>query len=406
MIGAFFAALSLAFNSQSGIAQANFPDRLSETGLFRSLNPPVASPRLIPYEINQAFWSDGADKKRWMLLPDGAQIGFSAAGEWTFPTGTLFVKQFSLEQHPVETRLLLLTGTNVMGASYQWRDGQSDAVLLITNLLAKIKGRNGSRPWYFPSSEDCRVCHNANAGFVLGVSTRQLNRQISNEAKGRNDNQLVLLSEKGVFKAAVKAEELKHYAALPTVDAAVPLERAARAYLDVNCAFCHRPGGAPGYIDARYETPLAKQNLVGGPLFFDQGIDGARVIAPHDPWRSMLLMRIQTVEELKMPPLARCTVDERAVKLMRDWIASMPGEEVLQPPAIHTRTNGHGVEVVLSASSLGATLRYTTNGLPPGKHSPIYSSPFPLSPPETVRARAYKDGFTRSIAVQRTFTAP
>ena len=46
-----------------------------------------------------------------------------------------------------------------------------------------------------------------------------------------------------------------------------------------------------------------------------------------------------------------------------------------------------------------SAIRWTA---PPGKKSPRYSGPFELEHSATVRARAYKDGQTRSIVVQET----
>ena len=83
------------------------------------------------------------------------------------------------------------------------------------------------------------------------------------------------------------------------------LEDRARSYLDANCAQCHRPRGTVAYFDARYDTPLARQNLIDGPVLIDERIDHPRVIAPNDIWRSILYMRTDTTEAFKMPPLAR-----------------------------------------------------------------------------------------------------
>ena len=51
----------------------------------------------------------------------------------------------------------------------------------------------------------------------------------------------------------------------------------------------------------------------------------------------------------------------------------------------------------------GAIIRYTLDGSAPIKSSPIYHGPLELTEPATLRARAYKDGTTRSIIVQETF---
>jgi hypothetical protein len=179
----------------------------------------------------------------------------------------------------------------------------------------------------------------------------------------------------------------------------------ARSYLDANCAQCHRPGGTVAYFDARYDTPLEKQELIDGPVLIDQGIDRPRIISPHDIWRSIVVMRMNTVGDIKMPPLARETIDQRGVKLLRDWITSMPGRSVLDPPIISPAggTYDGPIELSLQESEPGADIRYTLDGSVPGTADKRYEKPIKLTGPVVVRARAYKDGFTRSITAQEAF---
>src|SRR5204862_352545 len=62
-----------------------------------------------------------------------------------------------------------------------------------------------------------------------------------------------------LFDRAPAAELASHP---KLADESASLEARARAYLDVNCAICHHPGGpAPGSMDMRIETPLAKTGL-------------------------------------------------------------------------------------------------------------------------------------------------
>ena len=81
-------------------ADGRIPRLLSQTGVFSDTLKRIASPGLIPYDLNVAFWSDAADKSRWIAVPAG-QILFSASGEWRFPAGTVFVKNRS-EEHTSE----------------------------------------------------------------------------------------------------------------------------------------------------------------------------------------------------------------------------------------------------------------------------------------------------------------
>ncbi len=107
-----------------------------------------------------------------------------------------------------------------------------------------------------------------------------------------------------------------------------------------------------------------------------------------------------------MPPIARETVDQKGVMLLRDWITSMPGRSVLDPPQMSPQggTFPGPVEISLTERETGADIRYTLDGSVPGPSDPRYEKPIRLTAPAVVRARAYKEGFTRSISVQEVFT--
>jgi uncharacterized repeat protein (TIGR03806 family) len=388
-------------------ADGVWPALLSQTGAFQDARRLRVSEGLIPYELNSSFWSDGAHKQRWMALPD-AKIGYARQGEWKFPAGTVFVKHFELatnEAQPsrrrrLETRLLVC-GTNgsVFGAVYKWRPDNSDADLLASNLTENvvIHTATGERTqtWYYPSREDCRTCHTDHAGGVLGLKSRQLNREI---LKAWNDL--------GLFDSAPSLAALTpaDFLARPD-DSSRSLEDRARSYLDVNCAQCHRPGGTVAYFDARYETPLEKQGLIDGPVLIDEGIDHARVVAPNDRWRSILYLRANTVEGFKMPPVARQTVDQEGMVLLRQWIESLGGRSVAPPPEFSLPAGNYPkpIDVTLAAGEPGAEIRYTLDGSIPGANDPLYEQPLHLANSTTVRAKAFKKGCTRSITAQETF---
>ncbi len=394
------------------------PLLLSQTGVFSDTPKRIASPGLIPYDLNVAFWSDGADKSRWIAVPAG-QILFSPSGEWRFPAGTVFVKNFDLAldaarpgtTHRLETRILVRDARGgVYGVVYKWRPDGSDADLLDSSATENIQVKSAAgdvheQTWYYPGRQDCLTCHTAGAGGVLGPKTRQLNRSLTYPS-GVADNELRTWNHLGLFSPAFKDEEVRKFAALAAADDTTrSLADRARSYLDANCAQCHRPGGTVANFDARYDTPLPKQALIDGPVLIDQGIDRPRVISPHDIWRSIAYMRIDTAGDIRMPPLARETIDRKGVQLLGEWINSMPGPAVLAPPSISPQggTYAQPVEISLASSEPGAEIRYTLDGSVPGTTDVLYGKPIRLSAPAVVRARAFKQGFTRSITAQQVF---
>lgn len=394
------------------------PPLLSQTGAFKDTHSLTPGDSLIPYDINVAFWSDGAGKMRWVEVPDGQKIKFAPAGEWVFPKGTVFVKHFELaadETRPdvkrrLETRLLVCDSTgSVYGVTYKWRADNSDADLLGTNLTETIfiKTATGTRTqaWYYPSRQDCRTCHTDKAGGVLGVKTRQLNRDFT-FSSGVTDNELRAWNHIGLFEPKLNEADLPAHAKLARADDTTrSIEDRARSYLDANCAQCHRPGGTVGYFDARYDTPLAKQELINGPVLIDQGIDGARAIAPNDIWRSIIFMRANTLEAMKMPMLARNVLDQQGMALLKQWIESLPGPPVLAPPTISPRGGNYAmpIEVALKAGEPGASIRYTLDGSLPTTSDLLYEKPIKLTGPTILRAKAFKPGFTKSITAQEVF---
>jgi len=394
------------------------PRLLSQTGAFTDLRTLTPSSGLIPYDLVVPFWSDGAMKSRLVAIPD-RKVGFSATGEWHFPPGTVFVKTFELpvdERDPaakrrLETRLLVRAADGgVYGVVYKWRDDGSDAELLdgSTTEDIRIRTRNGgtrTQQWYYPSREDCLKCHNSGAGGVLGLKTRQMNRTFQYPS-GIVKNQLVAWNDWHLFSPPLKGIDPSTLTRLAASDdTRRSLEDRARSYLDANCSQCHRPGGTVAYFDARYDTAPERQNIVNGPVLIDEGIDHPRVVAAHDIWRSIAYMRADTLEDIKMPPLARQTIDAKGVALLRAWIESMPGRPVLAPPAI-TPTGGNfpsAIDVTLRAAERGAEIHYTLDGSEPGRQDPVYTKPVHLSDSSVLRARVYKDGYVHSITAQGVF---
>jgi uncharacterized repeat protein (TIGR03806 family) len=399
-------------------ATGRMPALLSQTGVFRNLPSLTPARGLIPYELVVPFWSDGAHKVRFAAIPKGG-ILFNATGEWRFPAGSVFVKTFELptdESNPavtrrLETRILVRDRSGgVYGVTYKWRPDGSDAELLTAGLTESIPirtagGATRQQAWYYPSREDCMRCHTASAGGVLGVKTRQMNRDLTYPG-GVTDNQVRTWNHLGMFTTKLDEAGIGQLEKLASADdSSRSLEERARSYLDANCSQCHRPGGVVANFDARYDTPLPAQQLLNGPLLFDLGLDRAHVITPHDVWRSVALMRVNTTEDYRMPPVGRETIDPSGVALLTQWVRSLPGKDVLAPPVLAPAGGSYAepVTVTLSESEPGAQIHYTLDGSNPDTSDPLYQGPIKITSPTVVRARAFKDGFTRSIPTQQVF---
>lgn len=303
----------------------DWPVKLSETGLFTSLSKLTPAENLVTYEVNVPFWSDNAEKSRFFVLPEGKSLGYRSNGSWEVPVGTTLVKNFeiTIEQRKriLETRLIKRIEDGWEAATYVWDKKGKDAELLPNGKQVEIGGLRTRQSWHAPSSSECASCHVDAAGYLLGLNTAQLNR---NSADGKS-NQIEDWVRKGFVSLPTDVNlETENWFCSP-YDEGADLEARARVWLDVNCAMCHQPEG-PGNakIDLRYATSPEATNMIGiRPAQGDLGIVDAQLIAPGHPERSLMVHRIETLGQGRMPMIGSNLVDEKAVKLLNEWIQSM-----------------------------------------------------------------------------------
>jgi uncharacterized repeat protein (TIGR03806 family) len=315
------------------------PSRLSQVGAFDDLASlrPITS--LEPYSVQSPLWSDGAEKRRWIQVPPGQRIGFAPEGAWHFPEGTVFIKHFEFaldERTPearrrLETRLLVAAREGrYYGVTYRWNAEGTDAEPLLASAEEELEvtledGSVRRQAYTYPGPNDCLVCHNAEAGHVLGVRTAQLN---GSRAQGAStESPLIDWAARGRIDTQLDEAAL---AALPSLapldDDSRSLEDRVRSYWDSNCSMCH---GSVTSIratwDARYQTPLAEQRVVFGGLSGEAQLPpGSLVVAPGDPERSAIWQRALSVDPaLRMPPLGRQRTDTEYVRVLERWIASL-----------------------------------------------------------------------------------
>ena len=408
----------------------SLPALLSQTGVFSNTPAMGAAAGLVPYGVNVPLWSDGAVKSRWLAVPNSGapytpneQISFAPTGEWSFPSGTIFVKHFDLvtdysntnaAKRRLETRLIVrdLNGA-VYGVTYKWRADNSDADLLGGSLNEAITITNAdhstwTQTWYYPSPNDCLTCHTLAANYVLGVKTRQLNGNLTYAATGQTDNQLRTLNRLGLLNPAIDDSYLTGFTTLVAgTNTGAPIADRARSYLDANCAQCHRPGGTGPTFDARYDTPLTNQNIIYATLSKGNlGYDNAYVVTPDDLWRSILYQRANTNDaSVKMPPLARNLIDTNNMAILAAWINSLPGTPALAPPTM-TPPGGTftgSVNVTLTPPDTNATLYYTLDGSLPTTNSFVYGGVIHLTNSATLSANAFEANFNNSVAASALF---
>ena len=342
----------------------DFPKKLSESGLFASVADHRMHPGAIPYSVNAPLWSDGAIKERYFVLPEEpAKINANTNRGWSLPDGTVAVKSFALEMEAgnpksrrwIETRFLTREQGEWVGYSYAWNKAGTDAELVekdgrdASYTVQETGGKSRVQKWRFPSRAECMVCHSRAAVYLLGLSTAQINKVHDyGDVKGEQLRVLEFLGvlnkkldpppKKGDKKPAPPASKVEFQNSLT---AAVPdklrrlvdpydkkqdLNLRARSYLHANCSQCHvEAGGGNAQMNLDFGiTDAHKFGVVDhAPLHDKFGVKEARIVAPGDPDRSVLLKRIAMRGRGQMPQLATSLVDREAVKLIREWIKQM-----------------------------------------------------------------------------------
>ncbi len=300
------------------------PDQLSDTGCVDPADVTKPYSGLLPYDLNAPFWSDGALKDRYIGLPNGTTIDVDADGDFLFPPGTVIVKNFRLGGNLVETRHLVRHPDGVWaGYTYAWDAAQTEATRVIGGRETEIDGQD----WIYPSEGQCMQCHTSAADFALGLEIAQLNKDFTYPSTGRLANQLETIDHVMMFADPLPgpAETLDRLA--NPEDQSAPLEQRLRAYLHTNCAQCHRPNGpTPSTMDLRYATALADTNACEAtPLNGNLGIPDARLIAPGDSGRSLVVERMQRRDIHGMPPIGSNLIDAANVARIAAWIDGLAG---------------------------------------------------------------------------------
>jgi hypothetical protein len=306
-----------------GPLYTRLPCLLSETGLYQADMVTLAD-GVHPYAPSFQLWTDGAEKKRFILLPQGSTIDTTDMDFWQFPPGTKLWKEFARNGIRVETRLLQKQPSGAWQAvAYHWRADQTEADAVPNG----VQNASGT-PHDIPNTDDCMKCHSQQPDKVLGFSAIQLSHEKVDAANPLEWTLETLMAD-GLLTAPPAGA-----LSVPGTD----VERNFFGYLHANCGHCHNPTGS-GNSQTGLDLWLRWAEL-GGPIqettafkaVYDADIvwlGGARPEATKriDPGvleNSALYQRfIAKGEEWSMPPLGTEDVDPAGKEFFETFINSL-----------------------------------------------------------------------------------
>jgi uncharacterized repeat protein (TIGR03806 family) len=314
--------------------------KLSEYGFFtgdiKNLSPAEG---VIPYALNAALFTDYAFKKRFIKFPAGTKANYNSDEVLDFPEGTVLIKNFYYPAdfrkpeeniRVLETRLLLKESGTWKALPYIWNDEQTDAFLNVAgkNLDVTWTHHDGAVrtiKYSVPNMNQCKGCHlKGDAVMPIGPSARQLNGD--HQYPEGKMNQLIHWQELKVIEGMPSRTQVPQLASYD--DGLVSIDKRARAWLEINCAHCHRvdgPAKNSGLHLLASEKDLAKLGVGKAPVAAGKGSGGLLYdIVPGKPEESILQFRIESVHPgIMMPELGRSTMHEEGVELVRKWISEM-----------------------------------------------------------------------------------
>jgi uncharacterized repeat protein (TIGR03806 family) len=333
-------AVSIAFSAHPVLEHA-LP-KLSEYGFFsKPIKDQIPKDKVIPYKIASPLFSDYAEKLRFIKVPKNDRITHGDDLNLNFPVGTFLIKTFyyqsdirdgNSERRLIETRLLKKISNEWIAMPYVWNDDQTDAVLTLAGGRTDVSwihydGSPISVLYSIPNMNQCKSCHVFNnVQQPIGPKVRNLN--IDYVYGEDSENQLKKWISEDIL------EPFKDLNSLPrTVNYEDPhdgtLDQRARAWLDINCAHCHRSGGPAEtsglHLDIEELDPT-RIGLFKPPVAAGRGSGDRKYnIVPGKPEESIMEFRINSIDPgIMMPELSRKLVHVEGVKLIQAWIKAMP----------------------------------------------------------------------------------
>jgi hypothetical protein len=312
--------------SQVQAAQDMMPVELACTGLYSDIKTKKLAKGVEPYAPAYKFWSDGAEKFRYIRLPPGEQIDTSNPRSWDFPIGTKIWKEFQQNDQRAETRFYTKVREDKWNkTTYVWEDDDKTASRFDTGMKMPVNGYS----YEVPDSGTCNDCHDGSHDSILGVEMISLGLP---NAEGLTLQRLVdedLLSDP------------PETTSFEIGDDGTGKARDVLGFLHINCGVtCHNDGvnSKAEETDLRMKLNFEEldgrpsndfevlKNLIDVPAKTTQW-QGQKRIVPGKPEESLLYTLITTRLGIdgnkQMPPLVTRVVDKKNADLIRDWILAL-----------------------------------------------------------------------------------
>jgi hypothetical protein len=306
-------------------AADQLPNDLACAGLYMDLAQKQLAPRVRMFQPAEQLWSDGADKTRWIYLPEETQIDASDPNEWKFPIGTKLFKEFRWRGRRAETRMFWkVAERRWLRTSYRWNEAETRAERFGGGDV-QVAGDS----YYIPSAKECDQCHKGRSDNVLGFEAVLLG----------------LPNARGLGLAQLRDEQLithpESFAKLELGDDGTGHGAEALLWLHVNCGVsCHNDNAAAEAYSTQLRFRLsvsdadgsnsrgvaALKTTVGVAAVTPRWQGRTRLVpgAPEDSLvYSLMSNRDPQMPRDQMPPIASRVVPSDGAARLQRWIASM-----------------------------------------------------------------------------------
>ncbi len=322
-----------AIDKQAHI-EGKFFSKLSDYRFFKDLTNQIPTDEVLPYQLQSELFSDYTYKQRFVYVPPAMKVEHEKNKVFMFPVGSVLIKTFSyqntmseLTPQLLETRLLIHSEGGWKAVSYIWNEDQSEAYLslvggTIQTSFSDEDGNIRSVRYRAPNKNQCKECHQINASLTpIGPKARNMDLTLSYDNKPQN--QLAKWHDLGWIDQDIDFMKMINYSSLNE-----DIEDRARAYLEINCAHCHIPGGAAdttGLYLMLEETNKKNLGFYKKPVAAGKASFNLKYsIVPKKPNQSILLRRMESMDPgIMMPESGRALKHAEGIVVISEWINSL-----------------------------------------------------------------------------------